>query len=129
MIALQLFRLSYIVLPESTLIYSNPLHPLKAQLPIFITLLGSVISVNPLHPSKADSPILATPSGIISSVKLLHLQKAPFPILVTLFGIVVFLHPAIISFVDVFMIALQLFRLSYTVLPESTLIYSNPLHP
>ena len=47
--------------------------------------------------------------------------------LVTLLGITVFLQPVINVFVDVFIIALQLSRESYTVFPDSTIIDVKPL--
>ena len=46
---------------------------------------------------------------------------------VTVLGITVFLQPVINVFVDVSIIALQLFRESYTVFPDSTTIDVKPL--
>ena len=87
MIALQLLRESYFVLPLSTDIEVNPLQPAKAPLPMFVTVFCIVIDVRPLQPT-----------------------KAPLPMLVTVFGITVFLQPAMSVLVSVSMIALQLLR-------------------
>ena len=46
--------------------------------------------------------------------------------LVTLLGTVVFLHPDISVLVEVSMIALQLLRESYFILPETTLMEDRP---
>ena len=48
--------------------------------------------------------------------------------LVTLSGIIVFLHPTMSVFVDVSIMALQLLRESYTLLPLATFISARPLH-
>ena len=48
--------------------------------------------------------------------------------LVTLLGIMVFLHPNMSELVDVLMIALQLLRESYSVLPGSTMMEVRPEH-
>ena len=55
--------------------------------------------------------------------------KAEFSILVILFGITVVLHPCINVLVAVSIIALQLLRLSYMVLPLSTTIDVIPSQP
>lgn len=47
----------------------------------------------------------------------------------TLLGIVVLAHPIISLLVEVLMIALQLLRLSYTVLSSETVILIKPLQP
>ena len=71
---------------------------------------------------KGKFPIFVTLFGIVTDVRPLQPPKAPFPILVTPLGIIVFLHPAINSLEAVLIIALQLFRESYTVFPLSTTI-------
>ena len=48
--ALQLLRESYFVLPFSTTMDVRPLQPLNAQLPMAVTLLGIVMEVRPLQP-------------------------------------------------------------------------------
>ena len=53
--------------------------------------------------------MLVTLSGIVTEVRPEQPEKAQSPMLVTLLGILVVLHPEISSFVDVSMIALQLF--------------------
>ncbi len=60
--------------------------------------------------------------GIIIDVNLEQPLKASLPIAVTERGMTVLLQPAINSFVEVLIIALQLFRESYTLLFGSTLI-------
>jgi len=104
-IALQLFLLSYTMLSESTEIEASPEHPQKALLSMFVTLLGILIESSPKHPSKARLLMLVIPSGII-----------------------VFEQPTIRLFVDVSIIALQLFLLSNTILLESTDIEFSPVH-
>ena len=52
--------------------------------------------------------------------------KAPYPISSTLGGMMVFLHPNMSELVDVLMIALQLLRESYSVLPGSTMMEVRP---
>ena len=69
---------------------------------------------------KAKAPIDVTLLGIVNDVRPEQTSKAAYPIDVTLLGITVFSHPAIRVLVAVFMIALQLSRESYTVLPFST---------
>jgi hypothetical protein len=77
---------------------------------MLVTLLPIVAEVRPLQSEKAYSPMLVTLLGIVTEVRLLHPEKAKPPMLVTLLGIIVFLHPAISSFVSDLMIALQLLR-------------------
>jgi hypothetical protein len=101
-IALQLLRESYTVLPLSTCIDTKSLHSSKALMPMKVTALGMVTEVRPSHSSKAISPIE-----------------------VTLAGITVFLHPCINVLLAVSIIALQLFRESYFVFPLSTWIDSK----
>ena len=72
--------------------------------------------------------MLVTLFGIVTEVRP-HQPKAQSPMLITLFGITVFSHPAISVFVAVSMIALQLLRESYAMLPLSTLMAVRPLQP
>ena len=70
-----------------------------------------------------------TELGISTEVRPLQPENAANPMEVTELGISVFLQPATKVFVAVLMMALQLSRLSYVVLPESTTIVSRPLQP
>ena len=73
--------------------------------------------------------MLVTEFGMVMRVKLLQRLNAESPILVTESGITVFWQPAIKVLVAVSIIALQLLRLSYTVLPESTAMLVKLLQP
>ena len=66
--------------------------------------------------------MLVTLLGIVTEVKAEQPMKAYPSILVTLLGIIVVLHPKCSVFVAVSIIALQLFRESYTGFPSSTTI-------
>ena len=77
---------------------------------MFVTELGMVTEVRLLQKSKALFPMLVTELGMVTEVRSLQFSKAKSPMLVTELGISVFLHPAINSFVSVWMIALQLSR-------------------
>ena len=68
-----------------------------------------------------------TELGMTIEVKLEQFENALFPMEVTVLGITVFLQPITNSLMPVFMMALQLFRESYTVFPASTMIRSNLL--
>ena len=83
--------------------------------------MGILMDVNP-HAEKALLPMDVTLLGIVMDVSPLQYSKAFLPILVTLLGIIVSLHPDKIVLVAVLMMALQLSRESYMVLPFSTLI-------
>lgn len=71
-----------------------------------VTLFGIVMSVSPAQSANANAPILLTPSGIT-----------------------VVLHPEISEFDALTIMALQLLRLSYTVLPLSTTIELRFMQP
>ena len=71
-----------------------------------ITELGMVIDVSELQSLKADSPMEETELGMV-----------------------LLLQPCMRVFVAVSIMALQPLRLSYTVLPFSTTIDVNSLHP
>ena len=94
----------------------------KAKSPMLVTLSGMLTEVREKQLEKAEMSMLVTLSGIVIEVREVQPPKATQPILVTLSGITVFLHPAISVFVAVSMIALQLFLLSYFVLPATTLM-------
>ena len=94
-----------------------------------VTLLGIVTEVKPLQLSKASLPIEVTLLGMGTEVRPLHPEKAASPIEVTLLGMVVFFAPLINVFVAVSIMALQLPRESYFVLPASTLNEVRPLQP
>ena len=94
---------------------------------MLVTLLPIVMLIRPLQALNASVPMLVTLLGIVALVSPLQPKNASFPMLVTLLGIIVLLQPLIIVFVDVFTIALQLSRLSYTLLPLSTTMLIRPL--
>ncbi len=125
--ALQLLRLSYTVLPLSTVIVSNELHQPKALLPMLVTLAGMVMDVR-LALLKAELPIVVTVLGIVMVAVKRQPAKAPAPIICTLAGMVEFLQPCTSVLVFVSIMALQLSRPSYTVLPLSTVIVSSAEH-
>lgn len=87
MMALQLLRESYFVLPLATTMLVNPLQPSKADLPIEVTELGMVILDRLLQSSNADSPIEVTELGILMLVRLLQSSNADPPKEVTELGI------------------------------------------
>ena len=78
--------------------------------------------------SKHQGPRLVTDDGMLIVSREL-LEKQANPKLVTVDGMTVVLHPDIISFVAVFIIALQFSRESYTELPGATVIFSSALQP
>ena len=67
--------------------------------------------------------------GIVTEVRPLQPEKALSPMDVTLLGMVVFLQPCINVLLAVSIMALQLSRESYFVLPLSTLMEAKPLQP
>ena len=64
--------------------------------------------------------MLFTEFGMVTLVKPEHPQNALLQMLATEFGMVVFLHPAIKVLDAVSIMALQLLRESYLVLPDAT---------
>ena len=78
----------------------------NTQFPIHVTELGMVMLVRAVHPLNAQSPIHVTESGIT-----------------------VLAHPCIRRFVLVSMMALQLFRESYTLFSSATIILVSSPHP
>ena len=96
---------------------------------MLVTLFGIVTLVRPEQPEKAELPMLVTPLGITTLVRPGHRLNALSPILMTLLGIIVLLHPITRVLDDVSMIALQLFLLSYFVLPFSTTMLVRPEQP
>ncbi len=74
--ALQLLRLSYIVLPLDTVIFINEVQRAKIPIPILLTESGIVIEVSPVHPKKAFLPIVVTELGIAIEVSPVHPEKA-----------------------------------------------------
>ena len=90
-----------------------------------VTLLGMVTEVR-LQYAKACSPMLVTLLGMVTEVRL-QLRNALSPMDVTLLGMTVFLQPANKVLDDVSMMALQLLRESYFVLPVSTMIEARSL--
>ena len=73
--------------------------------------------------------MLVTEFGIVMDVNSILPLNAYLPMAVTEFGMNEFLHPTIILFVSVSIIALQFSRESYTILPSSTEIDVNPPQP
>ena len=73
--------------------------------------------------------MIVTLLGMVIEVKLLHPANALSPMLVTLLGMFVFEQPLSKVLVSVSIIALQLFRLSYTLFPFSTVIKVKLLQP
>ena len=94
-----------------------------------MALLFIITDVRRLQPLKASSPMLVTLLGISIEIRPLQPWKALPPMLVTLLGIIVFSHPLINLLVEVFMIALQLSRESYTGFPSFTTIDVRRLQP
>ena len=85
--------------------------------------------VSAVHPINAYSPIHFTDSGMLMLVSALHCSNAPSPIHVTDSGITVLANPCIRQFVLVSMMALQLFRESYTLFSSATTMLVSALHP
>ena len=75
-----------IPLPSVTL--ARLVQPLKAELPMLVTLFGITISVNAVQLLKAASPMLVIPLPSVTLARLVQLLKAEFPILVTLSPII-----------------------------------------
>ena len=71
-IALQLFRLSYVVLLGSTEILVTATQPPKAPLPMLVTLAGIVMLVIFEHPENAEAPMLVTLEAMVTLVRLVH---------------------------------------------------------
>ena len=97
--------------------------------PISVTELGMVTLVSSSHQKNTLTPILFTDLGMVILFNLLHASNAQFPISVTESGITVLAHPCIRRFVLVSMMALQLFRESYTLFSSATIILVSPKHP
>ena len=68
-IALQLSRESYIVLPLSTTMVVREEQPANAPLPILVTELGMVMEVREEQPSNAAYPMLVTELGRVMEVR------------------------------------------------------------
>jgi hypothetical protein len=97
--------------------------PENALPPMVVTLSGMVMEVSEEQPENALTPMVVTLSGMVMEAREEQPENALSPMVVTPSGIrVVDLHPAISLLVAVSIIALQLFRLSYTLLELSTSI-------
>ena len=95
--------------------------PENALPPMVVTLSGMVMEARAEQPENALSPMVVTLSGMVIDAREEQPENAPLQITFTPSGIrVVDLHPAISLLVAVSMIALQLFRPSYTLLELST---------
>ena len=75
MIALQLSRESYLLLPFSTTIDSKEQYS-NALLLMDVTELGIVMLVKPLHPPNALLPMVVTELPMVTLVKPLHEPNA-----------------------------------------------------
>jgi hypothetical protein len=73
--------------------------------------------------------ILVTEFGISILVRPEQPENAYSPMVVTEFGMMVFLHPAINLLEAVSIMALQLFRESYMLLPDLTVMLVKPEQP
>ena len=73
--------------------------------------------------------MLVTLEGMVTEVRPLQPEKTEEPMLVTVLGMAVFLQPAIRVLLAVSIMALQLLRESYFVLPFATLMLVRPLQP
>ena len=89
MMALQLLRESYVVLPASTLTDVSPVQFENAQSPIFFTEFGMLTDVSPLQYMNAQFPMLVTESGRSTYSRLSHLANASSPMLVTESGMLI----------------------------------------
>ena len=105
----------------------NPEQPLKAYLPILVTLFEIAMEDKLSQYENACSPISVTPLGMEIDFKFEHPEKA-YKIVVTLLGIMVLLHAASIVFVAVSIIALQPSLLSYFSFPSITSIVVKAGH-
>ena len=68
-IALQLLRESYTVLPLSTTMEVREEHQANAYLPMLVTELGMVMEVREEQPENAQLPILVTELGMVMNVR------------------------------------------------------------
>ena len=75
-IALQLSRLSYVVLPSSTTIEVREEQPEKVPYPMLVTLLEIVMEVREEQSRKAQSLMLVTLLGIVIEVREEQPSKA-----------------------------------------------------
>ena len=98
----------------------KPLQLQNASWSMVETAFGMVMDVSPVHPKKAHHLMVVTEFGIVMEFSPIQLRKASIPMDKTVLGMIVFLQPDMSSLVAVLIIALQLLRLSYTVLPLST---------
>lgn len=103
----------------------NDVQYLKALSSMVINSFDNSISFKFSQAKKACDSIVMTLLGIIIDSNPKQRLKAPLPIVLISLGIIVFLHPAIILFVFVSMIAEQLFLESYFALLLLTLIEVN----
>ena len=89
---------------------------------MLVTLDGMVIEVRPRQSWNASFSMLVTLEGILIEVRAEQLSNAYCPMVITVFGMIVLLKPWVSVFEAVWIMALQLFLESYTVLSASTLI-------
>ena len=87
-----------------------------------VTLLGMSMEASLVQNLKALPSMLVTLDGMSIEVRLERPWNASYPNFVTELGITVFLQPNLSVLDDVSIIALQLFRESYTVFPDATVM-------
>ena len=75
MIALQLFRESYIGFSWSTFIDVRLEQPVKGAFPILVTFLGMTMVVKLVQRKKAQRSILVTLSGIVTEIREVQSEK------------------------------------------------------
>ena len=114
-------------LPIVTLV--RPVQSANATSPMVVTELGMVMLVRPVQSLNAQLPISVTELGMVTLVRLVQPENAFHPMVVTEEGIMVALQPSTSVLLAVSMIALQLSRESYFVLPAATLMLVRPMQP
>ena len=92
-IALQLSRESYFVLPASTLMLVKPVQRSNAYLPKLVTDEGMLTLVRPVQSLNAPCPMLVTDEGMVMLVKPVQRENAEPPMLVTDEGMVMLVRP------------------------------------
>ena len=93
MMALQLFRESYTVFPESTTICPKLLQLENALFLILVTEFGMIIEVRPEQELKAYCPMEVTVFGMSIEVRLEQPENVEYSMEVTEFGIFIEVKP------------------------------------
>ena len=105
----------------------RPVQPPNAKPPMLVTDEGMVMLVRLVQPENTPSPILVTDAGMSMLVRPVQPRNALSPMAVTELGTVVFMQPATSVLLAVSMMALQLSRESYAVLPALTFMLARPV--